>query len=180
MTQHEPEHTPVQIEIEVSPETAGDIEAWISQQGLERGEALRLLLGSGLGYQKVVTDSPPPPEEDSGTEAELKRLLARLIDSESRLAATRWRMFELQGANQAWELSTGAIRAENVGMRAVAERLRAEVADLRAQLESQTAELNALRAAHVAGRPGNGDQPWTGEAVQAPSRRHWLRRTPRG
>ncbi len=135
----------VRLEILVDGETARDIQATIEEHGWEHSEGLRLLLANGLAYVKGERVLQAI-ESGALSQEELQRTLSRMIETESRLAVLRFRTFEAQQANQAWELSTGAISNENLGLRALVQRLRSENAALRAENE-QLREMAPLPAA---------------------------------
>jgi len=123
----------IPVEIKVTQETFDDLDHYIEEKGIERDDGYRLILGAGLGYLRVNSLE----EENNGQvegEANKERLIKRLIRTESSLAVTRYRMFELQNANQNWKLSSGAIYAENEGLRALAKRHADEISDLRNQI----------------------------------------------
>ncbi len=132
----------VTFEITVESETAREIERVIAENGWERAEGLRLLLGSGLGYvrgEKILQ----AVESGAMTAQDLQTVVSRMMETESRLAVLRFRAFELEQANQNWELSTGAIQNERIGLRGVVKRLREEIAALKMENEQLRAQLPA-------------------------------------
>jgi len=138
----EEQNEPVTLEITVAGETAREIERVIAENGWEHAEGLRLLLGSGLGYvkgEKILQ----AVESGTMTAQDLQAVVSRMMETESRLAVLRFRAFEMGKANQAWELSTGAIQNDRVGLRELAWRLRAEMAALKAENERLRAQLPA-------------------------------------
>ncbi len=135
----------VPVEIIVTQETFDDLNNYIDEKGIDRDEGYLLILGAGLGYLRVNSleeenDSPIAGEVDK------ERLIKRLIRTESSLAVTRYRMFELQNANQNWKLSSGAIYAENEGLRALAKRHADEISDLRNQILIKDSALKQYQA----------------------------------
>lgn len=132
----------VRLEILVDADTARDIRTTIADRGWEYAEGLRLLMSNGLAYTKGERILKAV-ESGALSKDELERTLSRMMETESRLAALRFRAFEIQRANQAWELSTGAIRNENLGLLAVVERLRDEKMALLAENEQLRRKLSA-------------------------------------
>jgi hypothetical protein len=127
----------VRLEVWLDPASAREIDQLITQRGWNREEGLRIILGAGAGFlrgEKVLQVAAIGQR----TEEELERLLKRLIETESSLASARFRMQELEQANRAWELSTGAIRNENLALKGVLERQKTELQELRKQLELKT------------------------------------------
>ena len=133
------------LEVLVDAGTAREIEAMVEDRGWELAEGLRLLLGSGLSYAKGERVLQAV-ESGAMSEDELQRTLTSMMDTETRLAVLRFRTFEAQQANQAWELSIGAIQNENQAMRAVVQRLRNENAALQAENERLRGMLPAPEA----------------------------------
>ncbi|MCL4561176.1 MAG: hypothetical protein M1281_11235 [Chloroflexi bacterium] len=124
---------PGKLEVHVTEDVANDLYQFISRQGWEYEEGLRLLLGAGMGYlrsSKILSETDPESKEK-----EIHQLIARLVETESRLAATRFRMSELQQANESWELSTGAVNTERVGLSNVVKRQREEIDQLHAEVD---------------------------------------------
>jgi len=130
----------VTFEITVASETAREIERVIAENGWEHSEGLRLLLGSGLGYvkgEKILH----AVESGAMTAQDLQTVVSRMMETESRLAVLRFRAFELERANRDWELSTGAVQNERMGLRGVVQRLREEIAALKAENAQSCARL---------------------------------------
>ena len=122
----------VTFEITVASATAREVERVIAENGWERTEGLCLILGSGLGYlqgEKTLKAI----ESGAMTAQDLHKLVPRMMETKSRLAVLRFRAFELERSNQNWELSTGAIQNERMGLRGVVHRLREEIAALKAE-----------------------------------------------
>ena len=132
----------VTFEITVESETAREIEHVMAENGWEQAEGLRLILGSGLGYIKGEK-TLEAAAAGTMTAEDLQKLVSRMMETESRLAVLRFRAFEMEKANQAWELSTGAIQNERMGLRGVVHRLREENAALKAEIERLHAQLPA-------------------------------------
>ena len=127
----------VKLEITVTPETARDIDKLLSEQGWDSTEGLRILLGMGLGAVRGE-------QARSKDESAKKRMVARLMEVEGSLAVLRSRMFEMEKANQSWELSTGAIRTQNIGFQGLINRQKEEIAELKKVNLSQQDEINSL------------------------------------
>lgn len=142
----------VTFEITVEAETAREIERVIAENGWEQAEGLRLILGSGLGY---ITGEKTLQAVAAGTMTaqDLETIVSRMIETESRLAVLRFRAFELERDNQAWELSTGAIQNDRVGLRELAWRLREEIAALKMENERLRAQLPAQETTGQAPAP---------------------------
>ncbi len=159
----------VRLEIQIDAETMREIEAAIEDNGWEYDEGLRLLLGSGLAY---VKGERVLQAIESGilSKDELQRTLSRMMETETRLAVLRFRTFEAQQANQAWELSTGAIKNENQGLRAVVQRLREENAALRAENDRLRRLLPTLDA--VAELDSPADTPTQSPPLDSTEARH--------
>lgn len=134
----------IPVEIQVTQETFNDLNNYIEERGISREEGYLLILGAGLGYLRVNSLEEESDSQIAG-EIDKERLIKRLIRTESSLAVTRYRMFELQNANQNWKLSTGAIYAENEGLGALAKRHANEISDLRNELLIKDTELEKLR-----------------------------------
>jgi hypothetical protein len=114
----------------------------MAENGWERAEGLRLILGSGLGYLKGEK-TLQAVAAGTMTAEDLQKLISRMMETESRLAVLHFRAFELERANQNWELSTGAIQNESVGLRELAWRLREEIAALKAENERLRVQMTA-------------------------------------
>ena len=156
----------VTLEITVASATAREIERVMVENGWERAEGLRLILGSGLGYlqgEKTLKAI----EAGAMTAQDLHKLVSRMMDTESRLAVLRFRAFELQRANQNWELSTGAIQNERMGLRGVVHRLREEIAALKAE--------NAQLRRQLPAQETSGGSPATTPQPRVPAGHSWLR-----
>ena len=160
------QNEPATFEVTVESETAHEIERVIAENGWERTEGLRLILGSGLGYlqgEKTLKAI----ESGAMTAQDLHKLVSRLMDTESRLAVLRFRAFELQRANQNWELSTGAIQNDRMGLRGVVQRLREEIAALKAE--------NAQLRAQLPPQEASGESPATTPQPRVQAGLGWLR-----
>jgi hypothetical protein len=135
----------IPIEIQVTQDTFDDLNNYIDEKGINKNEGFLLIIGAGLGYLRV---NSLEEENDDQIEGEIntERLIQRLIRTESSLAVTRYRMFELKNANQNWKLSSGAIYAENEGLRALAKRHADEISDLRNQILIKDSALKQCQA----------------------------------
>src|SRR3970282_963413 len=97
------------LEIEIAPETASDLQALFDEQGWDWQEALRNLIGPGWLVLRL-TPFDENPEKVLSAQAR-----ARWLEVEQDLAVLRFRTFELEQANSRWEMSTGAVKAQNIG-----------------------------------------------------------------
>lgn len=124
----------VKLEIEVTPETAKDVEDLLLEGGWQKEECLPIVLGIGMGAVRVqwMTDTVMDDESEP-----LERMKARLASVEGSLATLRFRMFEMEQTNQAWDLSTGAIRNQNVGFKAIINRQQKELDELKTLLKTK-------------------------------------------
>lgn len=132
----------VLLNIKVTKETATNIHDLIKQEEWEQEEGYRIILGAGLGWlrsEKYLLDSEIGDDSDAR-----KRLVKRLMECESNLAAIRFRMFELQTANRNWELSTGSVYTENKGHRNIIDEQRGELEKLHRKIREQQAEIERL------------------------------------
>jgi len=163
----EDQSEPVTLEITVASATAHEIERVIAENSWERDEGLRLILGSGLGYVKGEK-TLKAVEAGTMTAQDLHKLVSRMMETESRMAVLRFRAFELERANQNWELSTGAIQNERMGLHGVVHRLREEIAALKAENAQLRAQLPAQAASSVSAAP----KPHSSDYAQGPG---WLR-----
>lgn len=134
----------VSVEIKITQETFDHLTAYIQHKGYEIDEGLRIILGAGLGY--LLAHSLDEGNETNSSEDNNKeRLIQRLIRTEARLASIRYKMFELQQANQNWTLSSGAIYTENAGLRALAKRRTQEVTDLQQKTKEKDILIEQLQ-----------------------------------
>src|SRR3972149_9661782 len=100
----------INLEIFVTPETAGDIESLITEKQWEKQEGLRILLGAGLAA--IRTRLFDQDEIEDGFDSKLK---SRLMEVEQSLAVLRFQLFEALERNRSWELSSGAIQKAKIG-----------------------------------------------------------------
>jgi len=141
-----PENPPIQkIEVEVTAETAHDIENLVQEMGWDYAEGIRILLGSGLGAIRAQAALEAHQCQDPDAEP-IERMGRRLMEVESSLAVLRFRLFETNRDNEAWNLSTGAIRNENIGLKNLVERQREEINALKATLAELRARLAVCEA----------------------------------
>jgi hypothetical protein len=141
---NEPADKLVTIEVTVASDTADEIERLIAQRGWERDEGLRLILAGGFGYCTGVNTVQAIAAGTMSAE-DLQGLVSRSMEMESRFAALRFRAFQLEVANRNWELSTGAIQAENDGLRFMVRQLRDEIAALETQIKQQERKTATLQ-----------------------------------
>jgi hypothetical protein len=102
------------INIQISSDTIQRIKSVIQQKDWEFDQGVRRILGAGLGYLEMEThlQNDSEPEKDS--------LIRRIIEAESLIASLQFKLFETESANQNWNLSSGAILGENIGLKNVA------------------------------------------------------------
>jgi hypothetical protein len=142
----------IKLEVEVTAETSHDLDVLIAEEGWERDDGLRIILGAGLGAvrsqrfeQARLSGVGAHPGQNIDNEN--RRFQVRLLKVEQSLAVLRFKLFEAQQANTSWELSTGAIRNENLGLRGTLERQRNELSALNDRvraLENENAALKSL------------------------------------
>lgn len=133
------------LKIKVTSETLSELLSLINIKGWEVGEGLRIILGAGYGY--IFGHSDLESEKQEGLPKTSEQLLDRLIKAEARLGSLRYRTYEIQQANSNWELSSGAIYRENVGLQNVAKKRLEEVDKLRLKvkrLEDEIEKLNQI------------------------------------
>jgi len=131
----------VTLEIQVTTETAQKIQTFIQEQGWEMQEGYRYMLGAGLGFLRgevCLQDNTKSEIE----ETERKRFTSMICEAESHMAAIRYRLFEFQQANQAWELSTGAVYTDNRALRNLVCRQKEEISGTKKRI----AGLEKLRS----------------------------------
>ncbi|MCJ7519213.1 MAG: hypothetical protein MUO42_06025, partial [Anaerolineaceae bacterium] len=89
----------------------------------------RIIPGAGYGYLM----GNPELNEDKQTDfpRNSDELIERLVKAEAIPASIRYHIYEIQQANNNWELSTGAVQKENAGLRNIAKRRLEEVDGLR-------------------------------------------------
>jgi hypothetical protein len=126
-----------ELKILVTAETARNIDMLIAERGWDPVEGLRILLGLGMAAARTE------PASDGNKEG-VERMGNRLKEVESSLAVLRFRMFEMQKANQSWELSTGAIRNQNLVFQGVIARQKEELEKLNRLLREKEEELAPL------------------------------------
>ena len=134
----------ITLEIQITDESAQDIHGFLQGQVWETQAGYRYLLGAGLGYlrgESCLQDSTKDDNEDT----KIKKLTSMISEAESHLAAIRYRMFELQQANQAWELSTGAVYTEGKALTNLVRRQKEEISELIKRIREQQAEVERLR-----------------------------------
>jgi hypothetical protein len=156
----------VKLEINVMAETAQDIDDLFREQGWDTTEGLQILLGMGLGAVRGEQ------VHSKGEEAK-ERMAAWLIEVEGSLAVLRSRMYEMEKANQSWELSTGAIRKQNIGFIGLINRVKEEINELKKVNLSQQDEIRSLRSQldTRADQPVQPDQ----NSNQTGERKSWVR-----
>ena len=123
------------LEIEIAPETASDLQALFDEQGWDWQEALRNLVGSGLMALRLKTFDENP---DKVLSAQAR---ARWLEVEQDLAVLRFRTFELEQANSRWEMSTGAVKAQNIGYEELLRAKDRELAELKKIIEEKDREI---------------------------------------
>jgi len=128
----------ITLKVIVTPETACDVDKLLTEQGWTTAEGLRLLLGVGMAAARVQA------AQTEGEDA-LHCMEERLKDVEGSLAVLRFNMYEMQKANQAWELSTGAIRNQNLGYSALIRRQKDEIEALKSRLAEAQAEVTHVK-----------------------------------
>ena len=127
------------LEIEIAPETASDLEALIDEQGWDQQEALRSLVGAGLMAIRLEVF-----DENTGKMLTAKAR-ARWLEVERDLAVLRFRMFELEQANSRWEMSTGAIKTQNLAFEQMIRAKDQELAELKIQIKEKDREIERLK-----------------------------------
>ena len=108
-------------------------------------EGYRYILGAGLGFlwgEVCLQDNTKGEIE----ETERKRFTSMICEAESHLAAIRYRLFEFQQANHAWELSTGAVYTENRALSNLVCRQKEEISGLKKQVREQQMEIESLHS----------------------------------
>jgi hypothetical protein len=131
----------VRLEVEVAPETAAEIRKLIAARGWDFTEGLRILFGAGIGALKASA-----LKDQDLHESESDRMLRHAAENEQAVALLRYRLYETQKANEAWDLSTGAIHNQNAGFRAIIDRQIGELTGLKRQLYDSEFEVQQLRA----------------------------------
>lgn len=141
------------LTLRVAPQTYDDLAELIGVRGWQWEDGLRTILAAGLGYLRANCLPEEPP---SGMPQDAAALTARLVQAESQLAAMRYRLFEVQQANSDWEISSGAVYRENVGLKNLTQRHREEIR----RLQAETARLrDALAQQHTAPQDEQPAQP---------------------
>ena len=155
----------VRLEVEVAPETADDIRKLLAERGWDSAEGLRILFGAGIGALKALA-----LEDGYSDESESERMLRHAAENEQALALLRFRLYETQKANEAWDLSTGAIHNQNAGYKAIIDRQIGELAELKRQLGE-----SKLRIRHLEGMLDHLDSTRTVNPESQPSSPRWRR-----
>ena len=70
-------------------------------------------------------------DKQNGFPRNSDELVERLVKAEARPVSIRYYIYEIQQANNNWELFTGAVQKENAGLRNIAKRRLEEVDGLR-------------------------------------------------
>ena len=133
------------IRIKVTSETRKELEQLIRENQWTLEEGYRIILGAGMGY----IQASPPKEEDLvrvGMPRTKKEMINRMVIMESLLASTRFRMFELQQANSRWELSTGAVFAENTSLKALLKEKEQQIHILQEELDGLQEQARKIQA----------------------------------
>ena len=130
----------INLEIFVTPETAGDIESLITEKQWEKQEGLRILLGAGLAA--IRTRLFDQDEIEDGFDSKLK---SRLMEVEQSLAVLRFQLFEALERNRSWELSSGAIQKAKIGYESIMKSQRQVIEDLRKTVKKMDLEISRLR-----------------------------------
>lgn len=125
------------ITIQVTDQTAKDLEDVIREMGYEREEGLRTILGAGLMAIRHEQASP-----DAATK---NKSWLRWLEVEKDLAVTRYRLFREMEANRRWELSTGAVQTQNVGYEQLIKNQNQEIDSLREKLKQAELERSKLQ-----------------------------------
>ncbi len=125
------------LEIEIAPDTARDLQTLFDEQGWDRQEALRSLVGAGLMAMRLKTFDENP---DKVLSAQAR---ARWLEVERDLAVLRFRLFELEQTNSRWEMSTGAIKAQNIAYEELLRAKDRELAELKKSLRKKRAKSSA-------------------------------------
>ena len=129
----------------ISVEQQRKLNSIIQQNNWEQENGLRRILGAGAEFFAQSEKA----SENTGT-LEKDDLIQRVIAAESVIASLQYRLYEKECANKNWELSSGAIQTENIGLRKTAfkqleridtltlrnKQLEKEVKDLSAQLDA--------------------------------------------
>jgi chromosome segregation ATPase len=155
----EQEHELEKLEVWVTREMAEDLRALLQEEGWTQDEGLRLILGAGMGAVRAaqaeadLENEALPEANDAPPTFEAMR--RRLIHVEASLAVLRFRLFEAQEANRAWNLSTGAIQAENVGLNALVKRQKEDIEALKARLAELEAALRQATSAPAPPAPAS-------------------------
>jgi hypothetical protein len=129
------------LEVDVAPETADEIRKLVAARGWEFAEGLRILFGAGIAALKASA-----LKDQDSSESESDRMLRHAAENEQAVALLRYRLYETQKANEAWDLSTGAIHNQNAGFRAIIDRQIGELAEFKRQLRDRELEVQGLRA----------------------------------
>ncbi len=141
----------ITVEVTMMQDTWEDIQALLERNGWAQNEGLLMLLGTGLAYLRAEQALTITGGAAGLREAEIRKLLDRLLEIEARFAAMKNFTFWMMRDHQAMELKYVAIERLGVGHQRLAERLRAENQALKAEVERLSREVEALRP--VAPRP---------------------------
>jgi hypothetical protein len=132
------------IQIDLTADTARDLEIVIAENGWESEEGLRMILGAGMAAVRAARAQQALTEKGEAAE-QIHRLRKRLVETESSLAVTRFQLYEALKTIQNWELSSGATTTQNIGFLGVIQRQKEELDSLNKQLRVQQEELVRLR-----------------------------------
>lgn len=131
------------LKVKVTSETLEELLSLIKEKGWGKEDGFRIILGAGYGY--LLGNPNIKDNKQTGLPKNSEQIIERLVKAEARLGSIRYRAYETQQANITWELSTGAVHKENIGLRNIAKRRLKEMDDLRSRLIIFEDENESLR-----------------------------------
>ena len=110
----------------------------------EPNEGLRMILGAGM----AALEAQRLLQEDSGSseEVKLRHLTRKLVRSEGRLSAARYRLFEAEEEIKRLVFSNAGLCELGMGMDKAIARQIEEIEKLKQELKEKQAEIEALKS----------------------------------
>jgi hypothetical protein len=136
----------VTVELTLMGDTWKDFIQECEAQGWKQNEGLIVLLTTGLAYLHAERALTTPETVAGLRDAEVNKLLSRLIEVESRFGAMKYFAYDIMRDHRVMELQHEAIKLEANGYHRLAARLKEENLAFRAEIEQLKRELAKYQA----------------------------------
>lgn len=147
------EASQVTVTVTLMQDTWDDIQSLLDENDWEQNEGLLVLLTTGMAFLRAERALAASAGSAGPRDAEVRKLLKRLIGIESRFAAMKSFAFSMMRDHQAMELKYVAVERTGISNQALSDRLRAENEMLKAEIERLKRETHSQPSEPVTAAP---------------------------